>query len=78
LKQSSYDSEQTLKVFQNLGFEIIKEIENEFVYYLYHKIILEEIIVDKVNHIDYKIIKKQLGYIKLNSGIFDYLYENLS
>ena len=76
MKINQYNSQQTLKVFQTLGFKTI--IENEFMNYLYHDGIMDEIIVDKKLLISNSVISKSLCNIKLDDWVFDSLYANLT
>lgn len=75
MKINQYNSEQVLKVFQVLGFETITE--NEFMSYLYHTDIMDEVIIDKKPKISNTVISKSLYNIKLNDWVFDSLYTNL-
>ena len=76
MKFDSYSSKQTLLVFDKLGFKCI--LDNEYVNYLFHPGILEEVFVDKTHEIANEVISKSLCDIKLNEWIFDSLYENLN
>ena len=52
LKLDSYSSKQTLLIFDKLGFKRI--LDNEYVNYLFHPSILEEVFVDKTHKISIK------------------------
>lgn len=76
MKSNEYDSEQTLNVFKTLGFEIIPT-SVDIIYYLFHKDIIDEVIVDKISSISHTIIEKQLENIGVPQWIFDSLYANI-
>ena len=59
MKQSNYESKRILAVFLELGFQRITEADNEFVYYLYHPTIKQEVIVDKIANVDFEVVKYQ-------------------
>ena len=76
MKLDQYTSEQSLKVFQVLGFKIITE--NDFMMYMYHGDIMDEIIIDKKTEISNIVLDKSLSNIGLNDWVFDSLYNNLN
>ena len=73
MKLETYNSQTTLEVFKKLGFEIV--VENEYVYYLFHQGIRNEIFVDKQRTIEFEVLEKQLCNIKLDTWVFDSLYD---
>ncbi len=76
MRLDQYESKQTLIVFKKLGFETITT--NEHMDYLYHRDILDEIIVDKKQLISNQIINRSIHNVGIPDWIFDSLYENLS
>lgn len=76
MKLDQYESKQTLNVFNKLGFEIVTT--NEYMDYLYHRDIPDEVIVDKKQLISNQIINKSISNVGIPDWIFDSLYENIS
>ena len=68
MKINQYTSEQTLKVFQTLGFKIVTE--NEFMSYLYQSDIMDEVIIGKKPEISNSVISRSLCNIKLDDWVF--------
>jgi len=77
MKRNNYEPNKTFNVFNKLGFEHISESDNEFVFYLYHPVLLKEIFIDRKDEVDYGSIQYQLDHIGFNDIFFDSLYDNL-
>lgn len=77
MKRNNYEPDKTFHVFKTLGFNHISESDNEYIFYLYHPILLKEIFIDKKDIVDFGSIQYQLDFIELNEVFFDSLYDNL-